>query len=70
MSLSISPDGKWMASGSWDHTVRIWNAHEATLHRILHRPWYVTSVDFSAVGSRLATAGMFGDVAIWNYVNA
>jgi len=27
-SVSVFPDGKWIASGSWDD-VRIWNAREA-----------------------------------------
>lgn len=25
LSLSVSPDGRWLAAGSWDRTVRIWN---------------------------------------------
>src|SRR5215469_2783470 len=23
-ALAASPDGKWLASGAWDHTVRVW----------------------------------------------
>ena len=47
--------------------MRIWNAHEATLHCILYCSGDVFSVDFSPVGNFLAIGGNFGVVAIWNY---
>jgi WD40 repeat protein len=25
-AISWSPDGRYIASGSWDHTVQVWNA--------------------------------------------
>ena len=66
-TISISPDGKWIATGSWDKTVRIWNVHDATLHCILHCPARVRSVDFSPVGNYLAIGGIMDQVTIWNY---
>src|SRR5260221_9626360 len=58
-TISISPDGKWIATGSWDETVRIWGSHDATLHCVLHCPGQVWSVDFSPMNQ----------LTIWNYGN-
>ena len=70
MTVSISRDGKWIASSSLDRTVRVWNAHDATLHCILPCPISViSSVEFSPVGNWLAIGGGFGVIKIWNYMN-
>jgi len=68
-AVSISPDGNWIASGSRDNTVRIWNAHSTALQCILHGCEAVWSVDFSRVGNYLAVGGEKGQVTIWNYAN-
>ena len=68
-TISISPDRKWIATGSRDKTVRIWNVHDATLQCILHCPGQVWSVDFSPVGNYLAVGGYMDEVTIWNYGN-
>ena len=49
--------------------MRIWNALDAKLHCILHRPESVSSVDFSPVGNYLAISAGSKGVTIWNYVN-
>jgi glucose repression regulatory protein TUP1 len=69
--VSISPDGEWVASGSWDDTVRIWNLHNAKMECILrgHKD-VVWSVDFSPVGGRLATGGGDYQLILWDYGNA
>jgi WD40 repeat protein len=33
--VAYSPDGRWLASGSWDHTVRVWDARTGELCRAL-----------------------------------
>ena len=49
--------------------MRIWSAHDASLHCVLHCPGYVSSVDLSPVGKYLAIGGYFNDVTIWNYAS-
>lgn len=40
-STAFSPDGKWIASSSYDDTVRIWNANTGVLYRVLEGPTYL-----------------------------
>src|SRR5262249_37666697 len=61
--LAISPDGKWMASGGNDNTVRMWNvATGKELWRFNKCPVGANSVAFSLDGKTLALAAAEGVV--------
>ena len=66
-TVEFSPDGRTLASGSWDGTVRFWDpiaGHETACFRC--PVGKVTALAYSPDGLRLAAGGDKGHVAMWD----
>jgi eukaryotic-like serine/threonine-protein kinase len=69
--VAYSPDGHWIASGSWDKTVRLWDAATGESCAVLPHPNIVRVLDFSPDSSWLVS-GCYQDESlhIWNVATA
>jgi RNA polymerase sigma factor (sigma-70 family) len=67
LSAVYSPDGKWIASGSHDGTVHLWDAVTgAELHTLHGHGRGVTTLAFSPDGKRLASGSWDLTIRVWD----
>ena len=66
-SIAFSPDGKTIASGSYDSAIRLWDVDTGKEKRMLrgHRG-YIISIAFSPDGKTLASAGWDNTISLWD----
>jgi WD40 repeat protein len=68
-AVAVAPDGTWLATGSWDKTVRIWDPVTGTQrHTLTGHTGPVAAVGIAPDGSWLVTGGREGTVRIWDPV--
>lgn len=66
-SVDISPDQRWIASGSNDATVRLWSVETGDPYRLLQgHNGDINTLEFSPDGSALVTAASDFSVIVWD----
>jgi len=66
-SVSFSPDGQWIASGSYDNTVKVWSVKSGECVTTLEgHSFAVWSVSFSPDGTLIASGSFDKTVKVWS----
>jgi WD40 repeat protein/serine/threonine protein kinase len=66
-SLAFSPDGKRLATASWDHSARVWDvATRRAVATYYGHDAAVSSIAFSPDGRHVASAGLDRTIHIWD----
>jgi serine/threonine protein kinase len=66
-ALAVDPAGRWLASGSADSTVKLWNLETREVRRTLRgRGDFISSLSFTPDGSTLAAGSLDGSIRLWS----
>ena len=71
LTVAFSPDGKILASGSDDNTIKLWDANNGQLiHTLLGHSWSVVALTFSTNGETLISGSCDRTIKLWRVSTA
>ena len=66
-AVAFSPDGRILASGSVDNSIRLWNVDtEKHIRTLIGHTGQIKSIKFSSDGKTLASCSIDGTILLWN----
>lgn len=66
-SVAFSPDGKTLANGSRDGTIRLWNMDSGKIEKkLIEHQGFINGLAFSPDGTLLASGSEDGLILVWN----
>jgi WD40 repeat protein len=65
LTVDISPDGQWIATGSNDRTVKLWNREGRLLQTLAHSDT-IHGLAFTADSQQVVTGSLDGKVRVWD----
>ena len=66
VAATFSPDSRYLVSGSWDGTAKLWDVGQQRLIRTMNVRKGVSSLAFSSDGTRLAVGSANKTITVWN----
>lgn len=70
-AVSYSPDGRFLASGGYDETIRVWDLQTGQIMALPIKSsfGYITELTWSPDGKYLVSGSSYGAVQLWNVVS-
>ena len=66
LSVAAVADGSWIASGSYDNTVKLWRKDDTDYEKVLAHNGRVNALAFTPDGRRLLTGSGAGNLRLWD----
>ncbi len=63
--MALSPDGRTLATASWDRSIKLWDSETGRELRTLGRENWMYTLAFSPDGNTLASGGLNGVLRLW-----
>ncbi|EDM79940.1 WD-repeat protein [Plesiocystis pacifica SIR-1] len=65
--MAVGPKGRWLATGSYDATLRVWDLHRPTLQRsLVEHSNVIAALAIDPSKGRLASATQDGKIELWD----